>query len=67
MKPGVGRQRAAVEIPSIKRGSGSGGHRRRVAASRAATRRPHGGHFRIFWEESQMTRGRLLFIGSKIS
>jgi hypothetical protein len=30
-------------------------------------RRPHDGDFRVFWDESQMTRGGLLFIGSKIS
>jgi hypothetical protein len=30
-------------------------------------RRPHDGDFRAFWDESQTTRGGLLFIGSKIS
>jgi hypothetical protein len=42
--------------------NGSGGERRRAAA-----RRPHGGDFIVFWDESQTTRARLLFICSKIS
>jgi hypothetical protein len=29
-------------------------------------RRPHDGDFRVFWDESKMTRDGQLFIGSKI-
>jgi hypothetical protein len=63
-------RRAAAEVPGIERSSGGGGDwrrrwRRRLAL-RAAERRPHGGDFRVFLDESQTTRCGLLFIGSKI-
>jgi hypothetical protein len=38
---------------------GGGGDWRRTVGYRAVARRPRGGDIRVFWDESQMTRGGL--------